>query len=121
MWWRWTIQDPVARALSSYNMDQRRFCDAGRRGFSWNHVCPRGSFLRVVQDGTDEASRGGNCFFDGKVRRLSHLLNPAEGVATTAAHGQLHHTVLTLGDTVGETRKQQGVDGVALLVWFWLV
>eukprot|EP00892_Ulva_mutabilis_P001536 jgi/Ulvmu1/11383/UM075_0045.1 len=60
------LRDPVARALSSYNMDHRRFCDAGRRGFSWSQVCPRNAFMRVVHASTDVAARGDTCFFDGE-------------------------------------------------------
>lgn len=57
----------MARALSSYNMDRRRFCDAGVHGFSWDHVCPAGSFSRAVRQATDPQARGSNCFFDGMV------------------------------------------------------
>lgn len=65
------MQDPVARALSAYNMDRSRFCEPGKK-FPFfaieETICPDTGFADTVETTTGEASRNDTCMFDGLVR-----------------------------------------------------
>eukprot|EP00892_Ulva_mutabilis_P011672 jgi/Ulvmu1/8878/UM049_0060.1 len=61
------LRDPVARALSAYNMDRGRFCGTGKRAgfFLPETVCPDTAFADTVKATTEPDARGDLCAFDG--------------------------------------------------------
>lgn len=64
-------QDPVARALSAYNMDRGRFCGTGKKPatfFLKDAECPETAFGDTVEAATGVEARGDKCAFDGLVR-----------------------------------------------------
>ena len=63
------MQDPVARALSAYNMDRGRFCGTGKKAtfFLPDTVCPDTAFADTVEAATSTEARGDRCAFDGLV------------------------------------------------------
>lgn len=79
------MQDPVARALSAYNMDRGRFCGTGKAAatfFLKNTECPETAFSDTVEEATGVEARGDSCAFDGQVcAPPGHALTRA--IATT--------------------------------------
>lgn len=75
------VQDPVARAMSAYNMDRGRFCEddgstSSRAPFLIpESVCPDTGFFDTVQQFVDAEDGGADdiCTFTGQVRCSRNL------------------------------------------------
>ena len=85
------MQDPVARALSAYNMDRGRFCGTNKTVsfFLPATVCPDTAFADTVEAATGTEARGDRCAFDGLVRPpCRHRMHASDSRGGSTHSGQ---------------------------------